>query len=113
MKLPKPPCYWESNLRHNYRRCKDCYKMQYNYSGTWEDKLTFDTFVRKWSNECGNGTVDIKIETGTEFEFRCYESWERFFNVSILRDGEWLTVTKCENWNDADWSLRKTIDNLK
>ncbi len=58
----------------------------------------------------GTGIPDVFVETGTEFEFNCYESWGRFFNVSVLKDGTWFSARHCENWNVVDWELRKAID---
>src|SRR5437868_14217277 len=104
MKLTKPPCYWSSPWR-NRRYCKNCSKVQYNYSGKWEDEISFREFVRRWSTDTGDGQVDLIIETATEFEFNSYETWGRYFNVkSIYKNVE---VKKVSNWNEADYYMTK------
>lgn len=107
--LPEHTCNFSSPHR-NWRYCKRrCGKTQYNYSGSWEDKITIEQFISKHVTAMGNGKPELRLEIGTEFEYDCYESWGNFFIVSIKLDGEWVEVGKSPNLNAADWLIRKTL----
>lgn len=112
MKIGKPiehVCkYFTTNLKYRWRMCTYCKKVQYNYTGTWENTLTLNQFLDTWVGGMGSGEDDIAFIYSHPFEARSYESWDRMFKVSFL-SGKYAgqIFGRFDNYNEADFALRK------
>lgn len=108
--LPEHTCKFFTSPHRSRRYCKQCHQVQYNYTGSWEDEITFARFVGKHIEAMGNGKPDIRIEIGTAFEYDCYESWGTFYDISIRKGEEWIHIGRAPNLNYADNLVQKTLD---
>jgi len=99
--------YWDVNPRYYYRRCRYCNRMQYIYSGKWENAITLQQFVSRWTPLDGHEFINrLQIECCQLFEFNCHESWG--VAIKIYLDGE--CYGPFVNLNQADTIMKKKID---
>lgn len=105
MVVSKHNCkYWQNNLRHHYRRCGFCGRIQYNYTGEWKDELKSLNWLDEFMS-LGSTSYEpqITIDVGYPFEMYTIENWNVAFRIKI---GEkWFGPFP--NFNCAQNTLRK------
>lgn len=101
--MSKHTCkYFNYNLKHHYRKCTYCGKIQYNYTGKWKDQLKGLYWLEKYLTQGGTDfTPQIEIQVGYPFEMFTIESWDVAFTIKI--DGK--VFGPFANFNQAEYLI--------